>query len=752
MVFSANSQTINDTYLYESHSESARSSTIDLPDGFQIVIKDNLYTIIDQNKKGINAVPYKKVGWTDNSYDFVNGYIGYQNNDLWGLFHLKSSKTTSPNYTSVVPYEENLIVASKRGENTIQRSYGVINTSEKVIVPFNYNFLAPAGVRLIAMKPVDNQNRYGLISKKEGTIIPFIHNKISALPGGQLSVVNNENKTALFSNEGVQLTPFEFDSLSPLDHNLHLIDKNGKKGAINTKGKVVINPGYKKITKSPEGILKGLPFSSWHLLTARNQLLQNLEYDTIALINKSLLKATIGQYEYLIDIKDHPVTKLEKRKFGLFENGYSTFKEDGKYGAIANYGELIIPAVYDSIVHYQGFFVTRKQVSRNHEWSIFNGDGIKANKISYDQIGEWGDGYFSVKKNGVWGFVNEYGHEVIKAKFDSVFSFHEGVAMVYHKNKYAVIDKFGRYVVPLNYHMVEIINSNIFLVKSHFNFAIYKRGKGEIYQTYYRLYEDNGFIVEKTNSDKVGLFDPNGQRILTTEYDHIKVAMADRLHVFGKDGKIGLLNRSGGILLGLEDGLKEVKFVNEGFIGVRINKKYGFIDFNGKLRIANRYDSIGTFSESMAAINLLGKWGYIDLIERFKIQPKYQTAGSFKNETAIIGKKNRYGIIDKDGQEVVRASYEKITRNQFGNYLTHSGKKLGLVKKDGFEIFFPKYESVTDLGNGYIIVGNRGKFGLLNEKGTSTIPMKYEKLQYDVNGGLYFGLKAAGWENINIAK
>ena len=362
------------------------------------------------------------------------------------------------------------------------------------------------------------------------------------------------------------------------------------------------------------------------------------------------------------------------------------------------------------------------------------------------------DGHFGVKKNGVWGFVNEYGHEVIKAKFDSVFSFDQGIAKVYHKNRYAVIDKFGRYVVPLNFDMVEIINPSIFLVKSYFNFAIYKRGKGELYQSYYPLFADKGFIVEKTNSGKVGLFDSNGQRILTSEYDNIKVAVSDKLHVFERDGKKGLLNRAGGILLSLEDRLEEVWPASEEFIGVRINKKYGFIDFNGKLRVANRYDSIGLFSESMASINLLGKWGYIDKIERLKIQPKYQEAGSFKNETAVVGKNNRYGIIDKTGKEVVKIAYDKIIRNQFGNYMTYSGNKVGLVKKDGYEIIFPKYESVTDLGNGYIVVSNYGKFGLINEKGASTIPMKYQKLQYDPASGLFFGLKAVDWENVIISK
>ena len=744
------SQIANDTFLQDSEEKSTRVPVIDLPGGYKIRITDNLHTVTDQNGKKLTATGYQKVGWTNGLYTAVNGYIGYKNNDLWGLLHLKSARTTAPAYTSIAPYDENLIVASKREKNTIQRNYGVITTNEKAVISFKYNYLSPAGAQLVAARPVDNKNRYGLINKKEGIIIPFVYHKISALEGGQVSVVNDEKKAALFSNEGVQLTPFEFDSILTLDHEFHLIDKNGKKGVINTTGKVIVVPGYKKITRNKEGTLLGLPFPSWDLLTADNRLIQNLAYDTIIAINRSLLKATIGPHEYLIDHKDHPVTTLEKRKYGEFKKGYATFVEGDGYGAIANYSEQIIPARYDTIIRYDDYFVTRKQVSQHSEWAIFNRNGIKVNKISYDQIGALSDGYFSVKKNGVWGFVNEFGHEIVKARYDAVFDFNEGIARVYHRKKYGVIDEFGRYIVPLNYDMVEIVNADVFLVKSHFNFAIYKRGKGEIYKTYYPLYAENGFIIEKTNSDKVGLFDPSGQRILTSEYEHIKVAVAGRLHVFEKDGKKGLLNRSGGILISLKDGLQEVGSASEDFIAVRINKKYGFIDFNGKLRIANRYDSIGIFSESMASVNLLGKWGYIDKIERIKIQPKYQVAGNFKNETAVVGRNKQYGIIHKSGKEVVKLVYDNIVRNEFGNYHTFKGKKVGLVRNDGYEIIFPKYESVTDVGVGYYIIGLYGKFGLINEKGSGTIPIQYEELKYDKASNLFFGLKTAGWETIVV--
>ena len=91
--------------------------------------------------------------------------------------------------------------------------------------------------------------------------------------------------------------------------------------------------------------------------------------------------------------------------------------------------------------------------------------------------------------------------------------------------------------------------------------------------------------------------------------------------------------------------------INNDFIGIKLQSKYGFIDFNAKLRIANRYDSIGSFSENLAPIYLLNKWGYIDKIERIRIQPKYDFAGKFESQNAIVGRKGKYGIVTGRGKK-----------------------------------------------------------------------------------------------------
>ncbi len=722
---------------------------IPLSNGYKIVSNGKSFGIENKSGKKIIPISYQSIGWTDHRTSLVKDFIGYKNNDHWGLINLKNHKIAPPTYSSLYPFYEGLLVASIRDKGSVRQKFGIISTNGKVIVPFKYSFLEAVGSNLIAAKVDGNELKYGLINEKDQVIIPFQYNKINGLHSGQIGVSNSHTKFGLFSNDGIQLSGFDFDEITAFDSLYHRVENNGKQGLLDHQGEIIVIPQYKEIKRTIDGKIEGLPYDSWHLLTNGNQLVIELFYDSISRVSNSLLKATLKDNEYIIDLKDNPILPLAKRQYSEFKRGYSIASQGDYYGVI-NYDKTVIPFKYDSIIQYGNYFAAEMQIATNHEWSIFDGSGNKINKISYDQINGYTNGFFGVKKNGYWGYMNEYGHEVIKARYDSVFTFIYGLAKTKLRGKFGIIDQYGREVVPNNYDKIEIVNKNLFIVSSNFSYGIINRAKGMVYQSYYPLYKEKGFVVEKNNSDEYGLFDVKGQRILSTEYPYLLVGFYDKIHVFGDEHHKGILTKDGGILMGMDEGLEQVGLVSDKYIGIKLNKKYGFIDFDGKLRIANRYDSIGRFGDERAPINLLKKWGYIDVIERFKVQPKYDFAGVFDNGTAIVGNNEKFGIINREGDEVLKLIYDHIRRNSFGNYVTEINRKKGLLKRDGFEAIYPKYLSLTDLGNGNVIVKSNNGFGMVDDKGKTVIPLSYEHLIYDNDYHLFFGHKKSTWQKLGI--
>ncbi|HEE9620303.1 TPA: WG repeat-containing protein, partial [Campylobacter coli] len=56
---------------------------------------------------------------------------------------------------------------------------------------------------------------------------------------------------------------------------------------------------------------------------------------------------------------------------------------------------------------------------------------------------------------------------------------------------------------------------------------------------------------------------------------------------------------------------------------VELNRKYGFMDKNGKIVIEPKFDSISSFREGLAKVGLNGKYGLIDKSGKIVIEPKF---------------------------------------------------------------------------------------------------------------------------------
>jgi hypothetical protein len=183
----------------------------------------------------------------------------------------------------------------------------------------------------------------------------------------------------------------------------------------------------------------------------------------------------------------------------------------------------------------------------------------------------------------------------------------------------------------------------------------------------------------------------------------------------------------------------------EGLRGIKKNGRYGFIDDEGRLRIANRYENIKPFSEGLAAIKIRNKWGFINRDEKIIIQPAYEDAAPFEKNYSLIKQNGLYGLLSRDGKLVLPARYNEIKILENGKLqLTVNGLQ-GLADQHGNVLLQPKYSSVTDLNNGFVIIHQDGKFGLVTLQGLSTIPLMYDYLKYDHEKNRYLALKKSQW-------
>ncbi len=87
------------------------------------------------------------------------------------------------------------------------------------------------------------------------------------------------------------------------------------------------------------------------------------------------------------------------------------------------------------------------------------------------------------------------------------------------------------------------------------------------------------------------------------------------------------------------------------------DKKWGFINKKGNVKIYPQFDSVRLFHENMAAVMIGNKWGYIDTNGTILIKPVFENAYSFNDGTALVRSNSLFGYIKSDGKFLIFPQY-----------------------------------------------------------------------------------------------
>lgn len=94
---------------------------------------------------------------------------------------------------------------------------------------------------------------------------------------------------------------------------------------------------------------------------------------------------------------------------------------------------------------------------------------------------------------------------------------------------------------------------------------------------------------------------------------------------------------------------------------VKLNNKYGFVDRQGKVLIAPRFNGIDAeFTEG--AITTWGEKGVGFVNDKGVeiVKPTYNSSRSFKNGLAAVAKKGKWGFVNKTGKEIIPLIYDEV--------------------------------------------------------------------------------------------
>ncbi len=751
---------------------------------FTVVEEGNKKGLYDENGKLLIPIRYDDLGWSEGSPQVYHRVIGFREKGRWGLIDVQNRRVCSPLFHWLAPHQDKLLIASRKKSERLK--YGLINIKGEQVLAFRYAGLRSHGTQLIAAVSKGQRQAWGVINSEGEAFIGFAYAAIRPVSEARYAVRNEAGQEALFSTEGIALTAFQYDSISGFEHGLAITYQRGKQGAIDLTGTVRVAGQYQEVKIASPRSVSILPFDRWQAYTSANRLVRDYFFDDLQPVGVNLYRAKIGAAHTYIS-STGAVVVPKQWSVARLRGDFAVVTDHQKYGVLRNQStgpeqtRVIVPVAYDSVRTEGSFVIAGKRTNRprvapdskpTFSWELFDAEGTLLSTYVYQEVGGLHEGRFAVRRKDQWGYLDSGGQEVIACQYQSATPFSEGQAMVSFQEGEGVIDTTGQWVVrPLRRNggkvQLERVNDNLYIFcvtdrrptdrrPTARQWGLIDQQGQDRYRTPHQLINNGNSLWERRDDGRYGLISYTGRRLLETRYDSVSALQEGKVYTYRREGRFGILSWDGRVLQGLNNNFEELQPMSEGFLGVRINGKYGFVDDWGRLRIANRYDSVTHFSSNMAAVKVMGKWGYINRSERLVVQPRFDCAYPFRGAVAVVKKKGKYGMVNAEGRTVVPTVYEQIVLTEGGRYLLHlndpqRGKLMGLVSQTGQPLVHPKYASVVDLNNGFVMVGRNGKYGLLTEEGRSTIPMIHSRFIHDPHNEVYFSVTSPTWKTLKIS-
>lgn len=685
-------------------------------------LRSNTVTLFEENGKvglkderGEVLIPaiYEAIGWSDGGLSIIDKVVGYKLNGLWGLIHTANKLVTSAEYLALKPGEGEFLIAQKRSSLSQRPSFGVVNTSGKEVIPFQYDGLQLGNLRAVVMSRSGTKFQFGLTDLSHNILIPLEYRRIYSLGSLRFAVENFEGKTAIFTDNGTKVTAFSIDSISSFRKDHAIIYQAQRQGLINRHGQFVLQPDYGEVQLLEDGTIRAREIHTWFFLDGDNTLIKKHQADNVVPLSAAHFAIKTGGK---LRVTRNDFTPLREEYFSsvsAFRNGIALFRSGGKTGALSDGGDVIIPAQYVDLISDQGVFRACLDTGYKNRWVVLDASGKEISEKAYEQIGPFNGKFFPVQNRGFWGAVNSAGKEIITCVHDSLILQEGNNVVVKFKDQYGVIDLKENWLVTPQKHPLMLLNDSMYFALAD-STTYLKSFRGElVYFSANPLEYRDGRIEEQLPTGARWVIDMHGLVVARSNQPDRTEKVFDR---------------------------------HEGLRAIRKDGKFGFIDDEGRLRIANRYDAVKPFTASRAAIRIGDKWGFIDRREKLVVQPIYDQVEDFHGSYAIVTRDGHSGIIDAEGKIVLPVRYDEVLRNEYDRFLIRDEGQYGLADSSGSLIIHPRYDGLTDTGNGYVVVTRNHLSGVLTLRGVSTIPMVYDQVLFDHHRNQYIALKKSPWK------
>jgi WG containing repeat len=683
---------------------------------------EKTYGVINSENKIVIPLQYKNIMPSGENGIFIIKDI----TDNAGLFSVNAQKViVEPAYFEIEPFSEGLAVVKKRKPD-FDFSWGAVDTSGSIIIPVEYDYLGTLREGLmnfqkekkmgfldkdnkiiipamyydfssfsegLAAVKVSETGKYGFIDKSNKLVIAAEYEDANPFFGGFTSVAKRKGRTAGGAGKGTITTPGEwvvidktgkiiqertFDKISPLQGGgLFIIEWNGKKGTMNTKGMPILPMEYSDVTIDKNGytVFKTLDTKKYGMMNNVGSIIVATNYDYVS--------ATVANRFYVIQNGKYTVGDVNNNVFVQPDSANGVIL--GKKRIVYHYTNKV--KIFDLNGNPQKTFTDLNLKSYGHSLSVTE-DSIKLNM---DNTVELINLASNTKKTMPFGEAGDFNEEGIFIGKKKLYDFYDYTGKKLNTESYYSVVNFSDGIAALQVNSTSVPH----LADKNFNKI------KDLYTYFQGPYSEGLAYAHNGQGTMISYLDKKGSE------------------VFSLSAKEG--SRCLGGLISVKD---------------KTTDRYYLVNKTGKQINAKTWEEIGIFSDGLALVKDNSKWGYIDALGNKVIDTKFDIASGFTKGAAVVKLNDKFFLINKKGEPINNIKYEAAGTPENGTFPVQKDKLIGLIDSRGNTIidFTQTYASILYMSEDRVWASKDGKWGLLDNTGKALTEFIYDGANYFKNG------------------
>ncbi len=329
---------------------------------------------------------------------------------------------------------------------------------------------------------------------------------------------------------------------------LYPYQKDDLFGFIDSTARILIQPEFDAITVFSEGLSVVSKNDSVYYINKENSNPFNQFFADAYAFNNGIAAVKHGNKWCFINRQGQIISAIYDEINELSDNCY-TVKLNGKYGALNNFGQVIIEPKFEELGDFKNGFAYYRQDNKS---GFVSKDGY-VHRPEFDWLSDFdADKIAIVKKGNSYGLINSTGKEILEAKYDQVLKANNTVFIVVLNNMYGFYSANACFLSAVTYDFAKekpadyYTNGQVFkLIKKGQQALADANGRTSIdFGTYDEInFAANGLIrVKKKN--KFGYVDRKLNLVIPYKYTKAE-DFKDSCAIVQMKDKISLINTQG---------------------------------------------------------------------------------------------------------------------------------------------------------------------------------------------------------------